>query len=266
MTIIQAKRLTYIALIISGFALLGGGVWLYTRHQVWLQGQRLDSLTQIGLIIFGIFVVLMPFHLRYHWDNLTPGGMAKEFATKAGQIMGLLASIAAIVYLAIQLITLPASLGYPNLTWLWLFVLLIPAAMILLDLINGTYARTWSNVGYGFLLYTFKINVLILIQIVGAVGALLLFPAGFLLQFLSFVDIFMTQIGRGAGNVLLLCDWANIGAAACTPFLFTFHIGHLLLVLIAARYGEPIFNKTADLYGSGLDWLAARLEATPKRA
>lgn len=266
MTTIQTKRLTYLTLISGGFVLLGSGIWLYTRHQVWLQGQRLDSLTQIGLIIFGIFVVLMPFHLRYHWDNLTPGGMAKEFATKAGQIMGLLASIAAIVYLAIQLIALPARLGYPNLTWLWLFVLLIPAAMILFDLAKGSYARTWSNAGYGFLLYTFKINVLILIQIVGAIGAFLLFPAGFIVQFLSLADIFMTQIGRGAGDVLLLCSWANVSGTACTPFLFTFHIGHLLLVLMAAWYGESLFNRTVDLYGNGLDWLSSRLEAAPKRA
>jgi hypothetical protein len=187
--------------------------------------------------------------------------MVREFVVKIGQIMRLLASIVAIVYLAMQLITLPARLGYPNLMWLWLFLLLIPAALVLFDLIKGTYARTWSNLGFGFLLYTFKLNVIILIQIVGAVGALLLFPAGFLLQFLSLVDIVMTQMGRGAGDVLLLCGWANVSAANCTPFLFTFHIGHLLLVAVVALYGEAVFNKTADLYGSGLEWLAARLVA-----
>jgi hypothetical protein len=258
---VHARRLTYFALITGGFVLLAGGIWLYTRHQLWLQGQRLDMLARVGLAIFGIFVVLMPFHLRYHWETLTPRSMVREFVVKAGQIMGLLASIVAIVYLAIQLITLPARLGYPNLMWLWLFLLLIPAVLVLFDLINGTYARTWSNLGFGFLLYTFKLNVLILIQIVGAVGALLLFPAGFLLQFLSLVDIVMTQIGRGAGDVLLLCGWANVSTANCTPFLFTFHIGHLLLVAVVALYGEAVFNKTADLYGSSLEWLAARLVA-----
>lgn len=263
---VHTKRLTYITLIAGGFALLAGGIWLYSDHQLWLQDQRLDMLARLILLIFGIFVVLMPFHLRYHWQTLTPRGMAREFLVKAGQIMGLLASIVALVYLAIQLITLPARLGYPNLMWLWLFLLLIPAAMISIDLINGTYVRTWSNVGYGFLLYAFKINVMILIQIVGAVGALLLFPAGFLAQILSLVDIVMTQIGRGAGDVLLLCGWANVGTAACTPFLFTFHIGHLLLVVVVALYGEAIFNKTADLYGDGLDWLAARLEAAHMQA
>ncbi len=266
MIIIHARRLTYLTLISSGFVLLGGGIWLYTRHQGWLQGQRLDMLAQIGLTILGIFVLLMPFHLRYHWDKLTPRSMVKEFVTKAGQIMGLLASIVAIVYLALQLIMLPVRLGHPNLIWFWLFVLLIPAAMILLDLAKGTYTRSWANAGYGFLLYTFKINILILIQIVGAVGALLLFPAGFFVQFLSLADIFMTQIGRGAGDVLLLCGWANVSATACTPFLFTFHIGHLLLVLIVARYGESLFNRTVDLYGNGLDWLRSRLEAAPERA
>jgi hypothetical protein len=266
MTTVHAKRLTYFALITGGFLLLVSGIWLYTHHQVWLQGQRLDTLARVFLIIFGIFVLLMPFHLRYHWETLTPRGMAREFLVKAGQIMGLLASIVAIVYLAIQLITLPARLGYPDLMWLWLFLLLIPAALILIDLMNGTYARTWSNLGFGFLLYTFKLNVLILLQIVVAVGGLLLFPAGFLVQFLSLADIIMTQIGRGAGDVLLLCDWASVSAANCTPFLFTFHIGHLLLVAFVALYGEAVFNKTADLYGSGLDWLAARLETAHMRA
>jgi hypothetical protein len=150
--------------------------------------------------------------------------MVREFVVKAGQIMGLLASIVAIVYLAMQLITLPARLGFPNLMWLWLFLLLIPAVLVLFDLINGTYARTWSNLGFGFLLYTFKLNVIIFIQIVGAVGALLLFAAGFLLQFLSLVDIVMAQIGRGAGDVLLLCGWANVSATYCTlrPSCFLF--------------------------------------------
>jgi hypothetical protein len=256
---VKAKHLTYIALITSGFILLGSGVWLYYRHQVWLQRQSLDSLLLVGLIILGIFVVLMPFHLRVHWETLTSRGMVREFAVKAGQIMGLLATIVAVFYLVMQLITLPIKLGYPDLMWLWLFLLLIPLLMVLIDLFNQTYARTWTNLGVGFLLYIFKLNGMILIQIVVAGGALLLFPAGFLMQFLSLVDIIMTQIGRGTGDLLLLCDWANVEATNCTPFLFTFHIGHLLLVGVVALYGEVVFNKTADLYANVLEWLAARL-------
>jgi hypothetical protein len=54
---VHARRLTYFALITGGFVLLAGGIWLYTRHQLWLQGQRLDTLARVGLIIFGIFTV-----------------------------------------------------------------------------------------------------------------------------------------------------------------------------------------------------------------
>ncbi|MFO7540884.1 MAG: hypothetical protein R6X32_22820 [Chloroflexota bacterium] len=255
------KHLIYTTLTIGGFVLLVSGIWLYHRHQVWLQGRNLDSLLLWGLIIFGIFVVLMPFHLSYHWATLTPQGMVREFVVKAGQIIGLLATIIAVFYLATQLITLPRRLGYPNLMWFWLFLLLIPLLLVLIDLFNGTYARTLSNLGVGFLLYMFKLNGMILIQIVGAAGAVFLFPAGFFMQFLSLVDIIMTLFGRGAGDALLLCSWANVGAALCTPFLFTFHIGHLLLVAVVALYGETVFNKTADLYATGLDWLAARLAA-----
>lgn len=257
--IARAKWLLYITLITGSFALLGSGVWLYYRHQVWLQRQNLDSPFLAGLIILGIFTVLMPVHLRVHWRALTLRGMVREFVVKAGQIMGLLATIVAVFYLVIQLITLPISLGYANFIWFWLFLLLIPLLMVLIDLFNQTYARTWTNLGVGFLLYIFKLNGIILIQIVVAGGALLLFPAGFLMQFLSLVDIIMTQIGRGAGDLLLLCDWANVEATNCTPFLFTFHIGHLLLVVVVALYGEAVFNKMADLYANVLEWLAARL-------
>jgi hypothetical protein len=72
---VHAKGLTYFGLITGSFVLLAGGIWLYTRHQLWLQGHRLDMLSRVGLIIFCIFVVLMPFHLRYHWETLTPRGI-----------------------------------------------------------------------------------------------------------------------------------------------------------------------------------------------
>lgn len=257
---IVAKQITYITLIVSSFTALASSTWLYNRHHLWLQERNLDSPLLVLLIIFGIFVLLMPFHLRVHWQTLTPQSMVREFMVKAGQIMGLLGSIVAIIYLGGQLLMLPARLGYPDLAWLWAFLILIPLFLIAVDLANGTHARTWNNVAFGFLLYTFKLNILIIIQIVGAVGALLLFPAGFLVQFLSLVDIVMSQFGRGAGELPLLCSWAKVEAAMCTPVLFTFHIGHLLLVGIAALYGEALFNKTADLYGDGLEWLAAKIE------
>jgi hypothetical protein len=54
---VHARRLVYLALITGGFVLLAGGIWLYTRHPLWLESHRLDMLLRVGLIIFGIFTV-----------------------------------------------------------------------------------------------------------------------------------------------------------------------------------------------------------------
>ena len=62
------------------------------------QARNLDSAVSLTLWVVAIFALLIPFHLLYHWDRLTPSGLAREFLVKVGQIMGLLASITAVFY------------------------------------------------------------------------------------------------------------------------------------------------------------------------
>ena len=117
-----------------------------------------------------------------------------------------------------------------------------------------------TNFSLAFLLYTWRIYGLLLIQVASIPPSFTLFPAGFFLQFLGLADLLLRQFGRFTGDLPLLCEWANLAHPACTPALWSFHLGHALLALVALRYGRILFDKSSDRYALSLERLAKRLK------
>ncbi|MCA9922758.1 MAG: hypothetical protein KC421_10310 [Anaerolineales bacterium] len=255
----MSKRLTFLALTIAGFAGLGIGTWQYRRYWEWLNTRGLDGPAFLGLIFLGILVLIMPVHLRGMWDQITPLGMVREFVVKGGLMMGVVTALVLVLLLIVLLVSLPARLGRPALILPWL-TLLVPLAITVIDLAKGNCARTVANFFTVFVLYTFRIYGMLAIQFTFIPLAFAIFPAGFFLQFLGIVDFVARQFGRFIGERPWLCEWGNINQPACTPALLGFHIGHLLLVVVALKYGQTLFDAAADRYRVGLEWLAARIE------
>lgn len=140
----------------------------------------------------------------------------------------------------------------------WL-ALVVPLVMAGIDLAGGSYTRTLFNFGVCFLMYTYRIYGLWAIQLVVIPLAFVLFPAGFFLQLLSFADLVVRSMGRFVGEQTLLCAWSGVEPAACAPVLVTFHLGHLLLVVLALKVGPVAFEKVVIWYRAGLAWFEDRL-------
>ena len=253
------KRLTFAALTIATFLLLVGGIGLIWHNFNWLNLHRLAGVAILMLIMLAAFAVMMPLHLRTMWEHMTPASMVRDYAVRGGAMMAVSAAIFLGMVALGTLLTLPARLGNPSLGLLWL-ALLVPLLLMGIDLIKGSYARTMSNAATVYLLYAVRIfgMLALVFAVVGVI--FLLFPAGIVAQLLSLGSIIGGFV-TGSGAPPLLCQWVNVGQPACTSALAAFHIGHLLLIVVAIKVGPPLFDRTVDLYRSGLDGLAARLES-----
>lgn len=255
----MTKRLVYVSLIMLNGALLWNGIAQYRRHAAQLQSSGLDGAAAIGLIIFGIFALVMPFHLRVRWGDLTPGGMVREFLVRGGMMVGVLTAVVLVIFLAVALITLPAQLGRGYLILPWLTIL-VPLVMIGIDLAQRTYARTLRNLAAGFALYSFRIYGMLAIQF-SAVGiGFALGPAGVVLQIIGLVNLAALWGLERVGERPLLCTWAGVGDPFCTPLLLLFHLGHPLLLWLMLKYGERAFNAAADQYAMGLETIGGWLQ------
>lgn len=254
------KRLIYILLVVAGFAALGGAIWFYYHNGEWLARRDLERVAFAGLFILGVLALIMPFHLRYHWESLTPAGLAREYLVRGGMVAGVLGGLFLLIFLAIRVITLPAELGRPGLILPWL-LLLVPLGLTFVDLIKEKYAPTPANLAWGLARYAFQIYALIGIQLLFVPIALVLFPVGILLKFLSLVDIIVRQFNPVTGELPLLCSWAGLETPFCTPALLAFHVGYPVLALLGMKYGEHIFDRLADWYAAGMDYLSAQLNS-----
>ncbi|MCB9006688.1 MAG: hypothetical protein H6656_04840 [Ardenticatenaceae bacterium] len=255
----MAKRITFAALILLSFVGLWGGIQFYRRQIETLQSQGTDGPLFIGLIILGISVLLMPFHLRMTWEKWTAWGLVREYVVRFGLIIGTLLAIFLVFGLIVLLITLPARLGRGYLILPWLTVL-VPLVMVIIDLAQQNIKRTARNFVAGFSLYAFRIYGLLLIQFVTIPIAFVLFPAGFFLQLLSLGDL----IARWGFNVYvgerpLLCEWFNL-LDSCTPGLVSLHVGHLILAVLAAKFGSALFARASDWYKNNLESIQSWLE------
>ncbi len=255
----MAKRITFATLILLSFLGLWGGIQFYRRQIETLQSQGTDGALFIGLIVLGISVLLMPFHLRMTWEKWSAWGLVREYVVRFSLIIGTLLTIFLVFGLIVVIITLPARLGRGYLILPWLTVL-VPLVMVIIDLAQQTIKRTARNFVTGFSLYVFRIYGLLLIQFVTIPIAFVLFPAGFFLQLLSLADL-IERWGFGVyvAERPLLCEWFNL-LDSCTPGLISLHVGHLILALLAAKFGPTLSNRTIDWYKNSLEKIAGWLE------
>lgn len=255
----MAKRITFAALILLSLLGMWGGIQYYRHNLETLQSSGLDGPLFIGLIILGISVLLMPIQLRTTWEKWSAWGLVRQYAIRFGLIIGTLLAIFLGFGLIVLLITLPEQLGHGYLILPWLTVL-VPLGLVIIDLAKQNIKRTVKNFFAGFSLYLFRIYGLLLIQFVTIPIAFVLFPAGFFLQLLSLGDL----IGRWGFNVYiserpLLCEWFNL-LDGCTPGLVLLHVGHLILALLAAKFGPTLFDRASNWYKNGLEKMAGWLE------
>ena len=255
----MAKRITFATLILLSLLGLWGGIQFYRLQIETLQRQGTDGALFIGLIVLGISALLLPVHLRMTWKKWSAWGLVREYAVRFGLIMGTLLAIFLVFGLIGLIITLPARLGRGHLILPWLTVL-VPLVMVIIDLAQKNIKRTVRNFVAGFGLYAFRIYGLLLIQFVTIPVAFVLFPAGFFLQLLSFGDLVARWIfGMYVAERPLLCEWFNL-LDNCTLGLISLHVGHLILAILAAKFGPQLFDKATDWYKISLEKMAGWLE------
>ena len=255
----MAKRITFATLILLSAAGLWSGIQFYRRQHEFLQSRGLDGALLIALIILGISVLLMPMQLRTTWEKWSAWGLVREYVVRFSLIIGTLLAIFLVFGLIGLIITLPARLGRGYLILPWLTVL-VPLVMVIIDLAQQNIKRTARNFVAGFGLYLFRIYGLLLIQFVTIPVAFVLFPAGFFLQLLSLGDL----VARWGFNVYvgerpLLCEWFNL-LDSCTPGLVSLHVGHLILAVLAAKFGPQLFDMASDWYKNSLEKIGEWLE------
>ncbi len=256
----MAKRLTFIALTITGLAGLAAAIWQARRHWVWLGARGLDGPVFLALIFLGIFALIIPLHLRGMWERITPLGMVREFAVRGGLMLGTVTAVIIILVLIAFIISIPASWERPYLI-LPALLLLLPIVLSVIDIFKGIIQRTPANLFWGYLKYSFETYYILLVQFGTIPIAFVLFPAGFFLQIISLIEGGIRLFSDKAFDSLpLLCEWTNVGASACAPTLVTFHIGHLILAGLGVVYGQRLLDKAADGYAVGLEWLEGQIE------
>lgn len=255
----MVKRFTFASLILLSIAGLWGGIQFYRRQLDTLQAHGLDGPTFIVLIILGIAVLLMPAHLGMTWEKWTATSLLREYVVRFSLIFGTLFAVFLIFILIGLIVSLPARLGHGYLVLPWLSVL-VPLALVIIDLAKHTIKRTARNFLVGFGLYLFRIYGMLLIQFITIPVAFMLFPAGFFLQLLSLADL-VARWGFQlyAGERPILCEWFNL-VDGCTPGLISLHLGHLVLALAAAKFGPGLFNRASDWYKIGLETIESWLE------
>lgn len=255
----MAKRITFAVLILLSLLGLWAGIQYYRRNLETLQSNSLDGPIFIALIVLGISVLLMPIQLRTTWEKWSAWGLVREYALRFSLIIGTLIAIFVGFGLIVLIITLPTRLGHGYLVLPWLTVLL-PLVMVIIDLAKQNFKRTARNFVLGFGLYLFRIYGLLLIQFITIPIAFVLFPAGFFLQLLSLGDL----VARWGFNVYvgerpLLCEWFNL-LDSCTPGLISLHVGHLILAVLAAKFGQALFDRASDWYKNSLESIQGLLE------
>jgi hypothetical protein len=157
------------------------------------------------------------------------------------------------------LLSLPEWLGRP---YLLLFGLLffVPLFVAVIEVISGSIRRTPGNLLWSTARHGFQLCYLLLFQLSVIPVAFLLFPAGFFLQFISLTEAGVRYFGGKSYEALpVLCQWAGTGESACAPALLTFHVGHLLVVILTLKFGARLLDKGADWYADGMLLLENRI-------
>lgn len=240
--------------------LFAAAVWQAVHHWDWLEARHLAGIATLDLIALGVLAFAIPLHLNSLPETMSPGQMAWDVLWRGALTILAFTTLGGLFALIGFLLSLPARMGRPYLL-IPALLILIPIGLAVADLLRGPMQRTPGNLLWRWFHHNFELYYLLLIQLGTLPIAFLLFPAGFFLQLLTLVEEGIRLFGQGPFDTLpLLCEWTKVSPAACTPLLASFHIGHLVLALLAAKFGEKLLGKAAGGYAAGQEWLAERIE------
>lgn len=255
----MSRKQTTWTLSLAAVILLGAALWQAIQHWEWLEARHLAGIATLDLIALGVLAFAIPLHLNSLPETMSPGQMAWDVLWRSTLAMLAFTALGGLFALIGWLLTLPARMGRPYLL-LPALLILTPIGAAVADILRGPMQRTPGNLLWRWLHHNFELYYLLLIQLGTLPIAFLLFPAGFFIQLLTLVEEGIRLFGQGPFDTLpLLCEWANVSPTACTPLLATFHVGHLVLALLAAKFGSSLLDKAADGYAAGQAWLAERI-------
>ncbi len=255
----MAKRTTFWILTLAGIALFGIVIWQTIRHWQWLDEHGLDGLVALDVLALGILTLVIPLHLRSMMETATPWGMVRDVVVRGVLMMLAFTAVSFFLLLIGVLLALLAQMKRPYLL-LPALLILVPIGLSAADFVRGVMQRTPANLVWSWLLHNFKLYYLLLIQLGTIPIAFLLFPAGFFLQIITLVEEGMRFFSaKTFDSMPMLCEWTNVGQSTCAPTLISFHIGHLILAILGAKYGEWFLDKAADGYAAGLEWVGERI-------
>ncbi|MCP4428986.1 MAG: hypothetical protein GY803_31260 [Chloroflexi bacterium] len=255
----MSKRLTIWILTIASIAIFGLALWQTIRHWAWLESYRLAGVAALDVLALGILTLAVPLHLRGMMETATPLEMARDVVVRGVLTMLAFTAVSFFLLLIGFLLSLPSRLERPYL-FLPALLILLPVVLSFIDILRGIMQRTPVNLFWSWLKHSFELYYLLLIQLGTIPIAFLLFPAGFFLQIITLVEEAIRLFSdKTFDSMPMLCEWTNANTSACTPTLITFHIGHLVLAILGAKYGERLLDKATDGYAAGLEWLGERV-------
>ncbi len=256
----MTKRLTFWILTTAGIAIFGIALWQTIQHWQWLDDHALDGIVALDILALGILTLALPLHLREMMKTATPMEMVRDAIVRGvGMMLAFTLVGMGLIFIAF-LFTIPARMERPYLLLPGLLILL-PVGLGVADIVRGIIQRTPANLFWNWLKHSFEVYYIMLIQVGTIPLAFILFPAGFFLQIISLIEGGIRLFSsRTFDSLPLLCEWTKVDAAACAPTLVTFHIGHLILAFLGAKYGERLLDKAVDGYAAGLEWLGNRIE------
>ncbi|MEM7115793.1 MAG: hypothetical protein AAF614_25355 [Chloroflexota bacterium] len=246
----------------AGFSLLiiGGGIFLTSRFWAPLEARRLNGILLLFVILMTFAQLGIMITLVQTQETRTPTEMVWQFAKENLRAAGIFGAVSLAFAAVFYIISIPTRLGNSYLLFPLLF-LLAPLVAIVIDMVQKTVKATPRNLLFGYAIYAYKIYILLLGQFIYIPIAFVLFPAGFFLQFLSIVDMIVRWFNLAPTDPIpLLCDWGNVPPDYCAPALVGFHIGHLILAVIAARYSDKLLDMWANLLGRGIEALESWIE------
>ncbi|WP_008314833.1 hypothetical protein [Leptolyngbya sp. PCC 6406] len=241
-------------------ALVVGVIWFCWRYEESLQVRNLDRLAWSITVLLALTAGSVAMQLLQWGKRSTPWELVTRFLW--GWAWGLGVTIGVISLLSLMILPLLLPRVFSQEFWLliWLAVVLPTVVLPIVDLCQGTYARTLPNLGWLMAKYLFHFCLINVLLITVAIAAFALFPAGLMIQFLSGIDLLVRWAGATSGDSLpLFCSWLQTAPRYCGGVLVGFHLGHPLLAILAVCYWEPCFNWCVDSYQRVVEWISDRI-------
>ncbi len=253
------RRTLTAALLLASLVLLLIGIYLFRQHNEWLNTRGLDRLSLFLLGSFGLAVVLTPIILRSVPGATTSRSFVVLYLRVFGQVFVILGGIS-IAFIAAGFVIYLIG-AYP-LFVLPVLLLLFPLGLIVIDMVQGNASKTLGNLLFGYGYYSYDVLYLLLAQLILLPILFFIGPLGFFFIFISAIDLASRVIpALEASPVPILCTWSGISYPYCTPSLLVLLLLYLLLIFIAARFG----NRIVEGFSAGYHWGKGRLGSGIKR-